>query len=536
MAGCLRFGAIVLAEVVSATELLEQEARLKEGDAAIDSIAVADEISSWIDTVLDDAAPLDPSELGCLAADSLKKARKLKDFLSTVLFAALVDFYRWMPRMGRLRASLRVSKNHGRGPAFQRVLCTQARFFEANGALKPTHQGHRAKQYGLLDDEGFYMGVQRWLRTLEVGKVNPKLLQKHDGRERKDVKKRRKEYLAELEALDPFRAKYAEPDMAEILLEAFVAQAFQPTGGLSVARRDEAMRRLMCGYSPHPHWTWDVAFSAHTPVRPTDLVASHFCRAFLEAEKVSVWERRLGTQSGLHSEYGPYIDGNGILSFTTNVCATMAVRYIGKTWFRFADAANAQQAVGMLAEEVWGEVSNDTAVASVAEIEEVEAEVQRTLEIARFLAGPVIQAVWPTMLLDPFFHLPNLRDGWDHLGSAHSLEVMSLTSMMQRSLLPNVLNNRARDMMLQLLARLYPTEELEAVLEFIEHNIAVDVSEDINNLDKVLPRYENNDGEIHNNSCTVIAYTVSQWKDQKFSEEKIGFNIKWAVVLGKPVD
>jgi hypothetical protein len=73
------------------------------------------------------------------------------------------------------------------------------------------------------------------------------------------------------------------------------------------------------------------------------------------------------------------------------------------------------------------------------------------------------------MLLDPFFHLPNLSDEWDHLGSAHSLEVMSLTSMMQRSLLPNVLNNRARDMMLQLLARLHPTEELDAVLKFIEY-------------------------------------------------------------------
>jgi hypothetical protein len=59
------------------------------------------------------------------------------------------------------------------------------------------------------------------------------------------------------------------------------------------------------------------------------------------------------------------------------------------------------------------------------------------------------------MLLDPFFHLPNLRDEWDHLGSAHSLEVMSLTSMMQRLLL--------------LLARLHPTEELDAVLEFIEY-------------------------------------------------------------------
>jgi hypothetical protein len=38
-------------------------------------------------------------------------------------------------------------------------------FFELNGALKPSHQGQRQKQNGLLDDDGFYMGVQRWLRT-----------------------------------------------------------------------------------------------------------------------------------------------------------------------------------------------------------------------------------------------------------------------------------------------------------------------------------------------------------------------------------
>ena len=127
--------------------------------------------NGWI-TILDDAAPLEPAELGALAADSLKAARKAKNFRGMVLFAALVDFYRWMPRMGRLRAALRVAKNHGRGPAFQRVLCAQARFFEANGALKPSHQGQRQKQNGLLDDEGFYMGVQRWFRTLAVGTVS----------------------------------------------------------------------------------------------------------------------------------------------------------------------------------------------------------------------------------------------------------------------------------------------------------------------------------------------------------------------------
>ncbi|KAJ7878321.1 hypothetical protein B0H14DRAFT_3858820 [Mycena olivaceomarginata] len=99
----------------------------------------------------------------------------------------------------------------------------------------------------------------------------------------------------------------------------------------------------------------------------------------------------------------------------TNVCATIAVRYIGETWFRFADAANAQQAVGMLAEEVWGEVSNDTAVASVAEIEEVEAEVQRTLEIALFLAGPVTQAVsFLTAPVIPSFLTNLLSQGVTH--------------------------------------------------------------------------------------------------------------------------
>ncbi|KAJ6581297.1 hypothetical protein B0H19DRAFT_1060907 [Mycena capillaripes] len=151
-----------------------------------------------------------------------------------------------MPRMGRLRAALRVAQNHGRGPAFQRVLSSQARFFEANGALKPSHQGRRQKQNGLLDDEGFYMGVQRWLCTLDIGIVNPKLLQQHviktllpslslkktsyrrkkhtkgvywDGHERKDIKMHRKEYIAELADIEPFIAQYAEPDMTEVCPE-----------------------------------------------------------------------------------------------------------------------------------------------------------------------------------------------------------------------------------------------------------------------------------------------------------------------------
>jgi hypothetical protein len=159
-------------EVEVTTAELVQEARDTNGDAHVDSVAAADDIAEWVDTVLDDAAPLRPEELGALASECLKIARKKKDYRSTVLFAALVDFYRWMHRMGRLGAALRIAKNHGKGPAFQRVVAAQARFFEAYGSLKPSHQGRRQKSNGLLDDEGFYMGVQRWLRTLEVGTVS----------------------------------------------------------------------------------------------------------------------------------------------------------------------------------------------------------------------------------------------------------------------------------------------------------------------------------------------------------------------------
>ena len=73
--------------------------------------------------------------------------------------------------MGRLRAALHVAKYHGHGPAFQRVIAAQARFFEVYDALKPSHQGKREKFNGLLDDKGFYLGVQQWLRTLEPGTI-----------------------------------------------------------------------------------------------------------------------------------------------------------------------------------------------------------------------------------------------------------------------------------------------------------------------------------------------------------------------------
>ncbi|KAJ6477742.1 hypothetical protein C8R45DRAFT_934397 [Mycena sanguinolenta] len=192
--------------------------------------------AEWIH-VLEDAAPPGPDELHSLALDCPKVAQKEQDYRSTVLFASLADFYHWMPRMGRLRAALHVAHNHGRGPAFQRVLAAQARFFETNGSLKSSHQGRWEKSNGLLDDEGFFMGVHRWLRTLEPGTLQqhinetllpPLSLKKKkivskgvywDGHERKDVKKCQKEYLAELKAFEAFRASYVEPNMAEVLPE-----------------------------------------------------------------------------------------------------------------------------------------------------------------------------------------------------------------------------------------------------------------------------------------------------------------------------
>ncbi|KAJ7835050.1 hypothetical protein B0H13DRAFT_1863691 [Mycena leptocephala] len=60
----------------------------------------------------------------------------------------------------------------------------------------------------------------------------------------------------------------------------------------------------------------------------------------------------------------------------------------------------------------------------------------------------------------------------------------------------------------------------------------INAATDIDILDDILPRYEGNDGEIPNNSCTAVVYTVTQWK--KKDEEHITFDIKWAVVLGQP--
>ncbi|KAF8212939.1 hypothetical protein K438DRAFT_2010133 [Mycena galopus ATCC 62051] len=99
-------------------EQVEEQAREEHGDKVVDSLILADNVADWVDMVLDDTALWDPKELGALAVMSLKTAPKQNDYQSEVLFATLVDLYRWMPRMGHLRAELRVAKyNVGRGLA-----------------------------------------------------------------------------------------------------------------------------------------------------------------------------------------------------------------------------------------------------------------------------------------------------------------------------------------------------------------------------------------------------------------------------------
>ncbi|EIM80914.1 uncharacterized protein STEHIDRAFT_67794 [Stereum hirsutum FP-91666 SS1] len=210
----------------------------------------------WIDDVLEDAASTDPVELEALAREGLKLSRKAKIYRDEVIFAFLVDFYHWTPRQGRVKASARVAQNLGRGPAFARKLSKQARFFEKNGAIEPSRQGKKETKGGMMEDERVEMGVQRMLRTVETGKITPKLLLRHvndhllpslnlkkksislstarswliclgyrrkkhskgiyyDGHERKDVRKRRMVYLKEHVDVERFVARYEGPAMDE---------------------------------------------------------------------------------------------------------------------------------------------------------------------------------------------------------------------------------------------------------------------------------------------------------------------------------
>ncbi|KAJ7761280.1 hypothetical protein DFH07DRAFT_771604 [Mycena maculata] len=60
-----------------------------------------------------------------------------------------------------------------------------------------------------------------------------------------------------------------------------------------------------------------------------------------------------------------------------------------------------------------------------------------------------------------------------------------------------------------------------------------DLDEDIDDLENVLSRYEDHEGEPPNGACVLIAYTVSQFTD-KSKSDAVGFNLRWVVVLGEP--
>ncbi|CAK5267144.1 unnamed protein product [Mycena citricolor] len=233
------------------------EADQEEDPSVLAELKTADDVADWVEGVIGEEMPKSDTELCLMANEGVRLARKMKDYRSEVLWASLVKFYTWKPRHGRGGAALRCARALLRGPAFARVLCQQARHVESFGALKASRQGQRSQGMSLLDNEAFLLGLQRWLRTLEAGKVNPKLLQQYvnetllpshnlrkksisrrqsrrwlyrlgyrrkqhskgvywDGHERKDVKKHRAEFIAQMSDLENFRPIYDGNEMSEL--------------------------------------------------------------------------------------------------------------------------------------------------------------------------------------------------------------------------------------------------------------------------------------------------------------------------------
>lgn len=126
-----------------------------------------------LDDIMAEEVPIRSSKkLQDTAETYLKKARKLKNHYNEQMYAALIDFYQWQPKMGRIGASLRVARNHGRGKAFAQVVWKQAHHFEGHDTITQPCLGHHAKGTGLLNDEDFYLNLQQWLQTLKAGEVS----------------------------------------------------------------------------------------------------------------------------------------------------------------------------------------------------------------------------------------------------------------------------------------------------------------------------------------------------------------------------
>lgn len=235
-------------------ELLDSDASTEHDDPGTgeatepvtDAIEQDEELSEWLDVVDEDTLQ-SFQDFRSLAEECLRAARHAKDYDNQCRYANLSNFYAFLTRQHatRAKASLRVARSCVRGPWLARRICEDARYFEkTNGRLPARHQGKRASSRSLLDDEDVLLGVQRWLRTQEVGTITPQLLRKHlnevllptlhrskksislrtairwmwrlgykrrrhkkgvywDGHERKDVVKTRKTFLARLKELQP---------------------------------------------------------------------------------------------------------------------------------------------------------------------------------------------------------------------------------------------------------------------------------------------------------------------------------------------
>ena len=99
------------------------EAIVSEDEAAalaVDVVAEeahADEVQEYT-KVIEEDIPHCLVDFRALTLEHLMKARKAKNYQAEVWFACLADFSHWLPRQGRISASKRVSRNHGRGKWF----------------------------------------------------------------------------------------------------------------------------------------------------------------------------------------------------------------------------------------------------------------------------------------------------------------------------------------------------------------------------------------------------------------------------------
>ena len=138
----------------------EEMAALLNTEDRIREAIIVEEVEEMDDVMAEEVPNRSPQELQEAAKALLMKSRKSKNYHGEQMYAALVDFYRWQTRMGRIASSLRVARNCGRGKSFAQVICKQACHFEGHDAITQTHQGRRAHGTGLLNDEDFYMNVQ----------------------------------------------------------------------------------------------------------------------------------------------------------------------------------------------------------------------------------------------------------------------------------------------------------------------------------------------------------------------------------------